>query len=349
MVEFSRARILGLLCTAWLLGSCFSSDETQRLALFRMDSGDWRYLSDRYPLDYVWMTGVEDLVLLESADQQQILARRNLDGRTRWEAAIDYPESSYGGCGGAVAVSPEGDRIAYLAHSQGQAQGQASQTGHVRVLNADDGLEADRSPDWTSDMSVSGAYPCANDLAWTSSGEVAVISHNGVQINDLFWLDPGHSWAKRGETTVATEAQVAVHRGTGRAAVLASTRGSGLVLSLIEPDGSTKEVLSAGSIAGFDFSPDGTRLAVAADTRLLIIDATTGSTRDVGALQTQGLSWGANDRIAVAWGSEILSVRPDGSDRQVHVELNGGRTARGPLWSPDATSLAFVVVPRYRD
>ena len=111
-------------------------------------------------------------------------------------------------------------------------------------------------------------------------------------------------------------------------------------LGVVNSDGSGEHVISDLGPGGIAWSPQGTSIAFVSGGFAYTIDPDGSGLQQVAAVGG-GLDWSPDGtRLALtAPGGGIVSVRPDGSDRQT---LDGNASDGSPVWSPDGTQLAFV-------
>ncbi|MDN4161509.1 TolB family protein [Nocardioides abyssi] len=99
-----------------------------------------------------------------------------------------------------------------------------------------------------------------------------------------------------------------------------------------------------GMPAGLTWSPDASRIAVAAGADLVEVDVATGATRVIHTSTdgpVQEPAWSPDGtRIAYSTGSVIRLVRPDGTG--LRKLTKGGAINSDPDWSPDSRRVAFI-------
>jgi Tol biopolymer transport system component len=154
--------------------------------------------------------------------------------------------------------------------------------------------------------------PCEACTGWLWSGDSATILTTSTDIGrDLILTD-----ATTGEVIAAIDVPGEVHWARLRPpddaqiAYLAGASGQGTSIHVVDRDGTGthKEIAAADQIGGFEFSPDGTRIAY-------------------------GKYVSAEDR----W--EVHVVNADGSNDHVVGGDPGVTGENGPIWSPDGQSL----------
>lgn len=328
-------------------------DRNQRLAVWDAESGDWRYLTpaSRSAFEAEWMANDSGVLVIEAVpaggalpEGKSLLVFRELSGRARWQVEGSMSDRQPV----AGASSPDGREVAILRDSFGTEE----RVGVVEIVDAATGKVLRESAPWTTHLTA-GASPAATDIAWLASGEIAVVSHSGSGFNDLRWFQSSTlDLAVEVQPTTDSEVWLAHSLAGSLVAVFSiSPYGPGSRLDFRSPSVGAErriEVGTGGNIAA-DFSPDGQKLVIAHDEVVDVVDVGTDAVRKVRAAQTQGVSIGADGRIAIAWGSEMTVFGEDGSDLRQVVSLSDGKTARTPSWSPGGDSLAFFVEPRYRD
>ncbi|MCC7362949.1 MAG: hypothetical protein IT303_01135 [Dehalococcoidia bacterium] len=334
---------------------CFGDDNrNHRLAIRDSESGEWSFISPpgRSVSLAEWLPGSTALLVIEGEPQEAagpaqpggyFITVRELDGDVRWEVEGDMSDRQPL----AAAGSPDGSEVAILRDTMGQGE----RSAFIEVRDAADGSVLRSSEEWVTQL-TDGFTPYAAGVAWTSDGRLAVVSHHGGgSSNDLRWFDAASLEAQPGEPTEVSEVSVAASP-VGSEVVVLGVRHPGGTHSLVlhGADGASRELpVGTGGNIAFDFAPGGEHLVLAHAERITIFDLETGDSHDIRDAQTQGICWGANGRIAIAWGSRLMSFAEDGSDLDTLVDLSGGRTARSPACSPDGRYLAFVVEPKYRD
>ena len=162
---------------------------------------------------------------------------------------------------------------------------------------------------WVTRLTA-GATPLAADVDWLSGDRLAVISHHGGGFNDLLRLDPSTGSEFEWTTTEPSEVWALADSGSGRLVVFAIGQPGPPQIVLYYEDEATGYPIPTPIAGNFfaDFSPDGQRLAVASGERVYIFSFADWSAIEVAQAQTQGISWGSNGRIALAWGNEVFSI-----------------------------------------
>jgi Bacterial Ig-like domain len=84
-----------------------------------------------------------------------------------------------------------------------------------------------------------------------------------------------------------------------------------------------------------DWSPGGTQLLYSTADNV-VVSNTSGAT--LATLPSGDASWSSQDAILIGGDTDVLEVRPDGSNP---VKISSG-TYRSPVWAPNATTFAFV-------
>lgn len=325
---------------ALLAGSagCDNYNPNQRLAILDVESGRSRTISpgDRSVSMAVWSPDSEAVLVQEGWAEGRAIVRRNATTGTKaWEVFGKWETEAPA----AATFSPDGEQVALLRMSFSGAEAGSS----VEMLDAESGEPVGEGPVWSVGAGVGSSVPMIHEIAWNDA-RLAVISARG-SLADLFLLDPADDWSATTGATAGNEYQLSASPAGEWLAVLGSEG-----LALWGPDGTSSVIRDVveGNI-DFDFSPDGTRLVLAADEQIAVYTIATGEWDLVAQTHSLGVSWGANDLIAWAWGADIVTIRPDGSERSVIVHVSGGKSVRHPEWSPDGTKLAYVVQPPYRD
>ncbi len=349
------AALSGAVVAALAFAACNSSGEdsrNHRLALWDAVSGDWRFISPagRSSHEFEWLPDGSAMLVIEGESQGPgqarsggyFLAVRELSGKVRWEVEGGMDDRQPVAATG----SPDSTEVAVLRDTFGDGE----RTAFIEIRDAGSGQVLRSTETWITRL-TSGAAPVAADIVWTPDGRLAVVSHRGAGFNDLLWFDAGSMAAEPLRPTEASEVWAIGNAMNPKVLVFAlSQPGGGSTLTLHEPGGPARDIdVGLGGNLAVDFSPDGTRLVVAYDEGIETIDLRSGERHILRGAFTYGISWGANRRIASAWGSDVITFDEDGSGLQTEVSLSGGRTARHPAWSPDGESIAFIVEPRYRD
>lgn len=344
------------LAVVWALvgGGCFFDDDdrNQRLAVWGAETGDWRTVSpDGRTVSTVdWVPNSTGTLVVEGEPQNEsgpappggyFIAVREGDGKLRWEVEGGMSDRQPV----AAAGSPDGSQVAVLRDTFGQQERRA----FIEIRDAAGGDVLRSSAEWVTPL-TEGPTPIAASIAWTADGRLAVVSHRGGGSNDLLWFDAATLDPEPEQPTAAVEV-FAVGSPDGTAVLVFGVVHPGGTPSLVlhRPGHEPREIAVRPGNVAVDFGPDGRRFVLAHGERITIVDIETGDATDIRHAQTQGVSWGTNGRIAIAWGDKVVTFNDDGSGPQTIVNLSGGRTARSPAWSPDGTQLAFVVVPPYRD
>ena len=148
-----------------------------------------------------------------------------------------------------------------------------------------------------------------------------------------------------------------VPRHNGEIAVRATSGERGSAIIQIDPSTGNEVVLPivGGTLAGWPngpvtdlaWSPDGMTLAYVLED-LWLLDVSSGESR---ALRSCGrdadsctLAWSPDgSTLAVAQGSEIELLNPDGTTRTTLTPLGSGTFVRDPTWAPDGGRIAFVL------
>lgn len=332
--------VLAGLAMMSVAGCSEGDDRHQRLTVLDLETGKSRTVSspDRTVHGAAWLPGSSALIVLEG---ETLAVHEAVSGITRWHVSGTIQSRRPL----AAAASPDGREVAVLRDSLSAGERRAE----LEFIDATTGKVLRTTREWVTPL-TSGFTPDAGSVAWTASGRVAVVSHNGGGFNDVRWFDAATAGAIGVEPTEGSEVFALAARVADRVVVFAVNHPAGPpVVTLYDGTAARKLDIPAGGNFAVDFAPEGDRLAVAADGKVYLYGLTTGALTEIAAAMTQGISWGANGRIALAWGAEVYSIAEDGSSRRTEARVSGGRTVRHPVWSPDGKQLAFVVEPPYRD
>ena len=338
----------GLAAITFMALACGEDNRNHRLAIWDSDTEDWRFVSPEERSSHLsrWLSDGSGLLVAEAEPPAPpggyLITRRDTSGDVRWEVEGSMEDRQPV----AAAGSPDGSEVAVLRDSFVGRE----RRGFVEIRDAQSGEVRRSSQEWVTQLTA-GATPAAADIVWTPGGRLAVISHRGGGFNDLIWLDAADGLIVSSPATDFSEVWAIGSSSTNRVVVFAvDSGGPAHQLLVYDEYGASMPIeIGAGGNIAADFSPDGRRLVVAHDEQVAVIDLQTGETRVIRDARTQGISWGTDGRIAIAWGSKVMSFDEDGSDLETIVSLSGGRTARNPGWSPDGKHLAFIVEPKYRD
>jgi hypothetical protein len=350
-VVLASTLLVALTCAAC---NPFGEDSrNHRLALWDAESGDWRFItpSGRSSHHAEWLADGSGLIVLEGEPQGTgpvqpggyFLTVRDRAGKLRWEVEGDMADRQpVAGAG-----SPDGSEVAVLRDTFGNGERRA----FIEVREAKTGTVKRSSEEWVTSL-TEGATPAAADIVWTPGGLLAVVSHRGGGFNDLLWFDADSLTLSKHDVTAAFSEVWVEGNSTNETIVsfAVEARGGGREMVIHDGPGSATplETRTGGNFA-LDFSADGSRFAIAHGEVIELVEVLTGARHVIRDERTQGLSWGSNGKIAIAWGNRVVAFNEDGSGRDDLVTLSGGRSAREPAWSPDGTFLVFVVEPRYRD
>lgn len=337
--------VLAGLATMSGAGCSEGDDRHQRLTVLDLETGQSRTVSspDRTVHAAASLPDSSALIVLEGETPGRyfLAIHETTSGNVRWDVSgtIEARRPL------AAAASPDGREVAVLRDSLTAGE----RRGELEFIDATTGKVLRTTHEWVTPL-TSGFTPDAGSVAWTPSGRVAVVSHNGGGFNDVRWFDAATAGAIGVEPTEGSEVFALAARVDDRVVVFAVNHPAGPpVVTLYDGTAARKLDIPAGGNFAVDFAPEGDRLAVAADGKVYLYGLTTGALTEIAAAMTQGISWGANGRIALAWGAEVYSIAEDGSSRRTEARVSGGRTVRHPVWSPDGKQLAFVVEPPYRD
>jgi Tol biopolymer transport system component len=138
----------------------------------------------------------------------------------------------------------------------------------------------------------------------------------------------------------------------GRKIAFASTPGFFDLWSMNADGTGLKQLTDSDSDEFPTWSPDGNRIAFnrvyylgSQRSDLWIMDADGSNAHIVSGTAPDYVfepSWSPDgSRIAYSNLGQIITIRPDGTDRRVVIEGVGGASPRAPDWSPDGTRLAF--------
>lgn len=327
--------------------ACGDDDRHQRLAVLDVASGKSRIVSggDLTASTAQWMPDSQRVLVLEGETPGvYFLSLRDANtGKVRWKLQGTVQDRQPV----AMAPSPDGSQVAVLRDTFGPHE----RSGQIEFVAATDGATLRTTAQWVTSITA-GATPHVASVAWTSADSLAVVSHHGAGSNDLLRLDMAAAGALDWTETEQSEVWALGNVASNRVVVfLSGSEGKTSKFLLYYGKEATGHAIPTPIVGNFfaDFSPDGQRLAVASGERVYIFSFATWSAVEVAQAQTQGISWGSNGRIALAWGNEVFSIAEDGSDRKTLVKVGGGKTVRSPVWSPDGTKLAYVVEPKYQD
>lgn len=143
--------------------------------------------------------------------------------------------------------------------------------------------------------------------------------------------------------------------GSGVSFVVEAKKSSGNPnrLDVVDADGSNRRVLLPGSalpagrsIASYDWSPDGTQLALCLtrgehfDQPRIYVSSPDGSAMDLVLKRACQPDWSSTDRIVVRRGfRQILHFDPDGGNL---ATIRPGGHVNQPVWSPDAQRVVLM-------
>jgi WD40 repeat protein len=337
--------VLAGLTTMSAAGCSEGGARHQRLTVLDLETGKSRTVSspDRTVHAAVWLPDSSALLVIEGGTPGGyfLAAHDARSGVTRWE--VEGAMES--GRPLAAAVSPDGREVAVLRDSLTAGE----RRGELEFIDATTGTVLRTTGEWETPL-TSGFTPDAGSVAWTPSGRVAVVSHNSGGFNDVRWFEAATAVSLGIERTAASEVFAIANAINDRVVVFAVNHPVGADEVTLYDGGTSRTLdIPAGGNFALDFASNGDRLAIAAEGRVYVYDIVAGTLDEVAGVYTQGLSWGTTGRIALAWGSEVFSIAGDGGDRQSHANVDGGKTVRHPVWSPDGKKLAYVVEPPYRD
>jgi hypothetical protein len=224
--------------------------------------------------------------------------------------------------------------------------------GALRVATLKGGTPEVIAADGASSPSLS---PTGDRLAYIRDGKIEVLTFASGKTDETA-VTPAPAfvgWAKD-KLVWAAAGGIFTQGGDGSAQQLAPLPANGVVTVVkIAPDGAHEVYTQDGNLfvldlatgqsvqlghsgAVFqDWSPGGSQLLYATADNVVVAD-TSGTT--VATLPSGDASWSSQDAILIGGDTDVLQVRPDGSNLS---KLSNG-TFQSPRWAPNGTSFAFV-------